>query len=119
MAKREWGIKHMCESCGAGFYDLRRESVCCPSCGAESVTEGLTRGRRPEAPVRAAEPDTSDEADDESSAADEEETIDAEDGELEELGDDEEKELIEDTSELGEDEDDMSEVKEHIEEEKA
>lgn len=34
VAKPEWGTKRSCLSCGARFYDLQRESVACPGCGA-------------------------------------------------------------------------------------
>ena len=35
MAKAEWGIKRTCRDCGARFYDLQRDPVPCPQCGAE------------------------------------------------------------------------------------
>ena len=35
MAKAEWGVKRTCSSCRARFYDLAREPVVCPKCGAE------------------------------------------------------------------------------------
>ena len=34
VAKAEWGTKRTCLSCGARFYDLRREPIVCPACGA-------------------------------------------------------------------------------------
>ena len=34
MAKAEWGVKRTCLSCGARFYDLQREAITCPACGA-------------------------------------------------------------------------------------
>ena len=34
MAKPEWGTKRTCQSCGSKFYDLGKEPVVCPSCGA-------------------------------------------------------------------------------------
>jgi hypothetical protein len=35
VAKPEWGKKHVCTSCGAPFYDLKRKSIACPGCGEE------------------------------------------------------------------------------------
>jgi len=33
VAKPELGIKRICGSCGAKFYDLARDSIVCPKCG--------------------------------------------------------------------------------------
>ena len=33
VARPELGIKRICGSCGAKFYDLARESIVCPKCG--------------------------------------------------------------------------------------
>ena len=35
MAKPDWGEKHLCTSCGARFYDMKRTPVSCPACGAK------------------------------------------------------------------------------------
>lgn len=117
MAKPEWGTKRMCQSCGARFYDFGRSPIVCPSCGAVFDVETLSRARRVRAPVRAAA--VADEP-----VGDEVETLEG-DVELEELDEDvdleedaaietedggeEDEALIEDASELGED-DDMSDV---------
>ncbi|MGI6246314.1 MAG: TIGR02300 family protein [Pseudochelatococcus sp.] len=34
MAKPELGTKRQCLSCGAKFYDLNRDPILCPKCGA-------------------------------------------------------------------------------------
>ncbi|MFC0219687.1 TIGR02300 family protein [Pseudochelatococcus lubricantis] len=34
MAKPELGTKRQCLSCGAKFYDLNRDPIACPKCGA-------------------------------------------------------------------------------------
>lgn len=34
MPKAEWGVKRICTSCGVRFYDLLRDPVVCPGCGA-------------------------------------------------------------------------------------
>ena len=39
MPKEEWGVKRLCADCGARFYDLGRDPVDCPKCGATYVAE--------------------------------------------------------------------------------
>lgn len=46
MAKPEWGMKRICQSCGAKFYDLQRSPILCPKCGAEFDPETVLRSRR-------------------------------------------------------------------------
>ncbi|MFN3616035.1 MAG: TIGR02300 family protein [Rubrimonas sp.] len=53
MAKPEWGAKRLCASCGERFYDLNRDPITCPSCGALFELEMLTRGKRVRAVARA------------------------------------------------------------------
>lgn len=95
MAKAEWGTKRICQSCSARFYDLKRAPPVCPVCGTVQAPEPPARysggkaARKPAAvPVPA--------------------PVDAEveiEGIEDVVADDE---IIEDASELGED--DMSEV---------
>ena len=46
MAKPEWGTKRTCQSCGTKFYDLLRDPILCPSCGARFDPEALLKSRR-------------------------------------------------------------------------
>jgi uncharacterized protein (TIGR02300 family) len=39
MAKPELGTKRICVSCGARFYDLARVPAVCPKCGTEQPAE--------------------------------------------------------------------------------
>lgn len=39
MAKPELGLKRVCVSCGAKFYDLIRSPAICPKCGVEQPTD--------------------------------------------------------------------------------
>lgn len=121
MAKPEWGTKRVCQSCGARFYDLGRSPIVCPSCGAVFDLEVLNRARRARPAPRAAAVVAEDEdlasddveavggdtdleeIDDEVEVEEDDATIETEDGQ------EEDESLIEDASELGEDED-MSDV---------
>ncbi len=121
MSKPKWGIKRICQSCGAKFYDLQSSPIICPGCGAKFDPDALLRGRRTRstaapkaAPVKVAEkPPEADAADgdkdspepDAAEVAEEEPDTDAD----KDLGDSGGENPIEDTSELGDD-DDVSEV---------
>jgi uncharacterized protein (TIGR02300 family) len=108
VSKPEWGTKRTCQSCGAHFYDLRKDTIVCPKCGTTYDPEAVLKSRRgrvvekltPVKPVVEPEPKA------------EEET------ESEDIGAAEEEEVIEDTSELGEDDEDVSEVIEGVDDEK-
>ena len=41
MSKAEWGVKRRCASCGAPFYDMQRDPISCPKCGAAFVAAAL------------------------------------------------------------------------------
>lgn len=43
MAKPELGMKRQCLSCGAKFYDLNRDPILCPKCGAQFQAQQLLR----------------------------------------------------------------------------
>ena len=114
MAKAEWGSKRICPNCGARYYDLMKPlgEIICPKCGTQYDPEAFLKTRRarvaavPEKEVAAP---VAEEVEVEAEA----ETEEAEAAE----GEEEEEELIEDASELGEDEDDMAEVIENVEDE--
>jgi uncharacterized protein (TIGR02300 family) len=119
VAKPEWGSKRICPSCGARYYDLMKPlgEIVCPKCATQFDPEAFLKTRRarvaavPEKEVAAAAPDEVEVEVEEAEAVEGEEV--AAEGESEE----EEEELIEDASELGEDEDDMAEVIENVEDE--
>src|SRR6516162_5792730 len=121
VAKLEWGTKRICPSCGTRYYDLMREPVVCPKCDTPFDPEAFLKSRRarPAPPVeKELEPVGADELDPDL----ETEEADAPEEEEEEAGplggaEEEDEELLEDASELGEDEDDMAEVIENVEEE--
>jgi uncharacterized protein (TIGR02300 family) len=119
VAKPEWGSKRICPSCGTRYYDLLRVPVICPKCATPYDPEAFLKSRRarPAAPVdKELEPVGAEEIDadlEAEEATEDDETVPLEDAE------EEEEEIIEDASELGEDEDDMAEVIENVEEDEA
>ncbi|HEX9808460.1 MAG TPA: TIGR02300 family protein [Alphaproteobacteria bacterium] len=122
MAKPEWGTKHTCRECGAKFYDMRRSEIVCPKCGTEFVpTATKTRRTRPEPEP---EPETPAKAPAMTDDAAESGSDEAFDG-IEEVEDadgkkngDETEDMIEDASDLGDDEEDVAEVMENVDGEK-
>jgi uncharacterized protein (TIGR02300 family) len=128
VAKPEWGVKRTCLNCGARFYDLQREPIVCPACGAivdAAVQSKPRRARATPAMKVAAVPAAAvveleaavveDEADLDTGLEEEEEV--EEDEEVEEVAESEAAEdeseeegesAIEDVSELGDD--DMTDV---------
>ena len=122
MAKPEWGTKRICPSCGTRYYDLLRDPVTCPKCSTPFDPEALLRARRarPAAPVeKALAPVVADDIDADLEPVEVEAVEDEEEAVPLEEAEEEDEELIEDASELGEDEDDMAEVIDNVEEEEA
>jgi uncharacterized protein (TIGR02300 family) len=113
VSKPEWGTKRICQGCGARFYDLNRSQIVCPKCGTENSPEPPAKLRR--APARPVVPPRPAAVEPEASLLTTGTTA-PEVAEGEEAEDkDKDEEVIEDTSDLGEDEDDVAEVKDHIE----
>ena len=128
MAKLTWGTKLTCPSCGARFYDLRRPSVACPKCETPYSGKINVKPKRIRVPAEAvkqvaeavviaaaaAEPNK------ELGASTKVENTELNDKELEAIGDVEDvervkvEELIEDPSELGEDDDDVAGVIDNV-----
>ena len=126
MARPEWGVKRTCLSCGARFYDLQREPIVCPACGAAVDAAAQSKPRRaratpmtrvaavpavaevePEAAVVGVEVDLDTDLAEEEETEEDEEVVASEAAEDE--GEEEEGEsAIEDVSELGDD--DMTDV---------
>lgn len=115
MAKPEWGQKRQCSSCGCRFYDMARSPILCPKCGATVEPDQPIRSRRGNnaaekaaLAVAATKPVREDDLD--LAVAEEADLqLDVDDAD----GSDDDT-LIEDTSDLGEDDDDMAEVIEHM-----
>ncbi len=145
MTKTDLGIKHTCQNCGTRFYDLDRTPPACPKCGTKLDATPPPKSPPPSKPaarktkpaatpvktVAAAETvkavsTFSEEGKDNDGDADGIEKILIEETDLKEVenneavlqeaGNDDDDELIEDASDLGEDDDDVSEVMEHVDE---
>jgi uncharacterized protein (TIGR02300 family) len=121
VANPEWGTKRICPSCGTRYYDLLRKPVICPKCSTPFDPEAFLKSRRarPVAPVeKELEPVGADEldADTETEEADDDVAVEEEEAIPLEEAEEEDEELLEDASELGEDDDDMAEVIENVEE---
>ncbi len=120
MAKPEWGTKRICPSCTTRYYDLLRDPVVCPKCSTPFDPEAFLRARRarPAAPVeKELAPVGAGDIDPDLETESVEPTEEEEEGVPLEEAEEEEEELIEDASELGEDEDDMAEVIDNVEDE--
>jgi len=116
VARPEWGVKRTCPNCGTRYYDMRKEPPICPSCQTPFDPEALLKSRRArpapvddvKKPVAAVDDGIEVEVEDDEvvpDTPDEEGAAGAIEADAEEGHEDD---LIEDTSELGED--DMDEV---------
>ena len=54
MTKVEWGTKRICPNCGTRYYDMRRDPITCPKCGAPFDAEFLVKTRKSRAVAAAA-----------------------------------------------------------------
>lgn len=100
VAKPEWGTKHTCSSCGARFYDLLRSPVTCSVCGVMVEPKTILKPRNPTSSRAAVAPRAVAELASDPDAI-EEVVVEGIDG-----GDDDESGLLEDASDLAEEEDD-------------
>ncbi len=114
MAKPEWGVKRLCQSCATKFYDLSRSPIACPQCGARFDPEALLKSRRsrPAAAPRPAKPPAKAPEVDEPGRPDDESPGESgvepggDDQTLKKIaGDGDDDSVTEDTSELGGDAD--------------
>ncbi len=110
MAKLEWGVKRLCQSCATKFYDLSRSPIACPQCGARFDPEALLKSRRnrPTAAPKPAKPPAKAPKVDETRRPDakslDESSVDpnGDDQTLKKVADDgDDDSVMEDTSELG------------------
>jgi uncharacterized protein (TIGR02300 family) len=43
MDKKDWGVRRVCLTCGARFYDFSKSPIICPSCSAVFDPEYLSK----------------------------------------------------------------------------
>ncbi|MFP6711365.1 MAG: FYDLN acid domain-containing protein [Rhodospirillales bacterium] len=115
-AKKDLGTKLSCQSCGAKFYDLKKKTPVCPKCDTEfvavkprtrraSIKAAAEPEKAPEpAPAAAAEKPANDDAPKTEEDAISEVEVEVEDD------DEEDNSLMEDTSDIGGDEEDVAGV---------
>ena len=51
MSKPEWGVKRICPSCNARFYDMCRQPINCPKCSTAFDPEVFVKRRRGRPPA--------------------------------------------------------------------
>jgi uncharacterized protein (TIGR02300 family) len=103
LGKVELGVKLSCESCGARYYDLNKTPAKCPKCGTANSRPTVFKTRRPTAEER-------EDAKRAAAAAAAKPAAAAEDAVDAEVEGDEDEAVIEDTSDLGEDDSDVEVV---------
>ena len=126
------GKKHTCQSCEARFFDLNKNPALCPKCGGKNkILKPKTRRAAPPVPKaasvktpeveavaeapKAEETATEPDFGDDDAPQEEGNEADEEADELKaELEDEQDDSLMEDTSEMSDHKDDLSEVLEHV-----
>lgn len=110
MSKEEWGVKRTCLQCGEHFYDLKKDPIVCPHCGesvslAEFLRLQLVCGAKNKRMLKNKlhENDIADVM--------EEDSFDAE----VDVSDDDDLELMEDVSDMSDDNHDMASVMDNME----
>ena len=88
MGKIERGIKRICQDCGGLYYDLEKDPIICPKCGAAFDPEAILKSRRtrPLVPDNKENQQSDDDETDNSGDIDEVETT-IEDDEGDDVGD--------------------------------
>jgi uncharacterized protein (TIGR02300 family) len=95
VSKAEWGMKRICPSCGARYYDMKKNPPVCPSCKTIFDPENLLRARRGRgAEKKAAAKDAAEEVIDDLPVAEGDAAEDAVIEDAEELGDDVVEEVV-------------------------
>ena len=83
LVKPDLGVKRVCPSCGARFYDLQKRPIECPKCAFTFEPEALLKQRRPrpvDTPV--AQPVVAEAEPEEAEEAETEPVVEAEEAEV-------------------------------------
>lgn len=110
MSKADWGVKRKCAACGMFFYDMKKEEFKCPKCGIEYKAADFLEAHM-QAVLKNAKKDKTFVENDMT----EDELINTVMKDDIFLTDDENDDLVEDASELGDDSQDMDDVVEGVE----
>ena len=108
VTKAKLGNKLTCSNCGAKFYDLKKKQPVCPKCGEDYAVQKpkTRRTARPVEPAPVPAPDATETVEGEDALI----TSELEDEILEDDKEGEKDSVIEDTSEIGGDDEDIDEV---------
>ena len=107
MIKSRWGTKLACHKCGAIFYDLKKKRPVCPKCDTEYTVVKIRSRRSTPAETQMPAPKTVDQSNSEEDLLEKE----IDDNLLGTEGDkDEDNTIMEDTSDITEDKEDIGEV---------
>jgi len=109
MVKVELGKKCICQNCGVRFYDLNKSSVVCPKCGTEYVKVIKKVNVENKKPKKKNVVENSDSLKSKDISVEDFEISNSDD-----LGDEDDEDLMEDTSDLGGDDEGLPAVKEGI-----
>ncbi|MGH7004127.1 MAG: TIGR02300 family protein [Alphaproteobacteria bacterium] len=112
MPKASLGAKRICPNCHVPFYDLSKNPAHCPNCAHEFDPTEALKGRR----TRGNEPVAKAEEVKQKAPPKDADAVEAGDTPESEEAEEADDELLEDASDLGEDEDDVSEVIENVDE---
>lgn len=123
MTNSDLGAKHICANCDARFYDMKQTPATCPKCGTvdePAKPDAIVPATPHEEPVEAPAPKAAEEGqlddDDEALLAVVEKDGDDDDDDLdEEFTDNTDDRLMEDASDLLDEEEDLTDAKEHME----
>ena len=107
MAKPELGAKVVCGDCGARFYDLKRSDPECPKCGTVFKAAKVSKPKKVKEPGPKVV-ETPVVSDDETDDSDDEALLLADDNNDDDIESEDASGVIEDTSDLADD--DMAEV---------
>jgi uncharacterized protein (TIGR02300 family) len=104
VAEHKWGKKRICLNCGARFYDMLRSPIICPKCETEFLPVVSGRGSRAKAAIPVPAPEQAKSVVEEKAKLDllvGEEDIPDDSGVGILDDEDEDEDLIEDTADLG------------------
>ena len=107
MNKEQWGRKLTCSNCGVKFYDLKKKTITCPKCDAPYKVEKVKSRRSITAEIPKPVPEPAKDSESEEDLLEvklDDDILDAEDDKVQDVT------IMEDTSDIGGDDEDIGEV---------